>query len=185
MSPPDFTYTSQPMRVVFGAGSIRRVADEVELLGAKKAIVLSTPDQRQSAQQVAELLGSAAVGIFDRAVMHVPMETVSAARDFAGRLEAECAVAIGGGSTIGLAKALALSSSLKIVAIPTTYAGSEMTPIYGLTQDRVKKTGSDVRVLPRTVLYDPELTFTLPLELSIASGMNAIAHSVEGLYSRD
>ena len=117
--------------------------------------------------------------------MHVPIETVREARDEARRLGADCAIAIGGGSTTGLGKAIALDAGLPIVCIPTTYAGSEMTPIYGITEAGLKKTGKDPRVLPRTVIYDPELTLALPVATSITSGMNAIAHSAEGLYSQD
>ncbi|WP_143684940.1 iron-containing alcohol dehydrogenase, partial [Variovorax sp. KK3] len=98
---------------------------------------------------------------------------------------ADCAVAIGGGSTTGLGKAIALDSGLPILAIPTTYAGSEMTPIYGLTEAGLKKTGKDPRVLPRTVIYDPELSRSLPVGLSVTSGINAIAHAAEGLYAKD
>src|SRR5262245_46799074 len=117
--------------------------------------------------------------------MHVPIETARAARAEARRLDADCAVAVGGGSTTGLGKAIALESALPIVAIPTTYAGSEMTPIYGITEGGLKKTGRDARVLPRTVIYDPMLTVGLPPALSATSGMNAIAHAVEGLYAQD
>jgi alcohol dehydrogenase class IV len=117
--------------------------------------------------------------------MHVPIETAREARAVAQRLDADCAVAIGGGSTTGLGKAIALESGLPIVCIPTTYAGSEMTPIYGITEGGLKKTGSDRRVLPRTVVYDPELTLSLPVALSVTSGINAIAHAAEGLYAPD
>jgi maleylacetate reductase len=129
------------------------------------------------------LLGDRAAGIFDRAVMHVPIETAREAREVARQLGADCAVAIGGGSTTGLGKAIALDSGLPILAIPTTYAGSEMTPIYGITEAGLKKTGKDFKVLPKSVLYDPELTLTLPVGLSVTSGINAIAHAAEGLYS--
>jgi len=118
-------------------------------------------------------------------VMHVPIETAREARDEARRLGADCAVAIGGGSTVGLGKAIALDSGLPILAIPTTYAGSEMTPIFGITEAGLKKTGRDARVLPRTVIYDPELTLTLPVVMSVTSGLNAIAHAAEGLYAQD
>lgn len=117
--------------------------------------------------------------------MHVPIETLRAAKTEIKRLAADCAVSIGGGSTIGLAKAIALEVSLPILAIPTTYAGSEVTPIYGITEGGVKKTGRDARVLPRTVIYDPALTLGLPVGLSATSGINAIAHAVEGLYAQD
>lgn len=180
-----FVYTAQPARVVFGAGSLSQLAKEIDALGARKALVLSTPEQRASAERVADLLGPRAAGVFDRAVMHVPIETAREARELARKLGADCAVAIGGGSTTGLGKAIALDSGLPILAIPTTYAGSEMTPIYGITEAGLKKTGRDLRVLPRTVIYDPELTLSLPVALSVTSGINAIAHAAEGLYSVD
>jgi alcohol dehydrogenase class IV len=180
-----FTYNGQPGRVVFGAGALSRLGAEIEALGAKRALVLSTPEQRASAERVASMLGAKAAGVFDRAVMHVPIETAREAREVARKLGADCAVAVGGGSTTGLGKAIALDSGLPILAIPTTYAGSEMTPIYGITEAGLKKTGKDARVLPRTVIYDPELTLTLPVGLSVTSGMNAIAHAAEGLYSVD
>ena len=170
---------------MFGAGSLAQLPAEIERLGARRALVLSTPEQRASGEQVAAMLGARAAGVFARAVMHVPIETARAAREEARRLDADCAVAVGGGSTTGLGKAIALDSGLPIVAVPTTYAGSEMTPIYGLTEGGQKKTGRDVRVLPKTVIYDPELTMTLPLALSITSGVNAIAHAAEGLYTPD
>jgi maleylacetate reductase len=117
--------------------------------------------------------------------MHVPIETAREAREEAKRLGADCAVAIGGGSTTGLGKAIALDSGLPIIAIPTTYAGSEMTPVYGLTEGGIKKTGRDARVMPKTVIYDPALTLTLPIGLSVTSAINAIAHAVEGFYVQD
>jgi alcohol dehydrogenase class IV len=180
-----FTYTSAPARVVFGPGALAQLGAEIDALGASKALVLSTPEQRASAERVADLLGARAAGVFDRAVMHVPIETAREARDAARRLGADCAVAIGGGSTTGLGKAIALDSGLPILAIPTTYAGSEMTPIYGITEGGLKKTGKDARVLPRTVIYDPELTLGLPVGMSVTSGINAIAHAAEGLYAAD
>jgi alcohol dehydrogenase class IV len=180
-----FTWNGQPGRVVFGAGALARLGAEIEALGARRALVLSTPEQRAAAERVAGMLGERAAGIFDRAAMHVPMEVAREARERARALGADCAVAVGGGSTTGLGKAIALDSGLPILAIPTTYAGSEMTPIYGITEGGLKKTGRDARVLPRTVIYDPELTLTLPVALSVTSGINAIAHAAEGLYSLD
>ena len=179
----NFVYIGRPARVIFGAGSLQQLGAEIELLGARKALVLSTPEQRASAERVAQLLGARAAGVFDRAVMHVPIETAREAREVAARLGADCAVAIGGGSTVGLGKAIALDSGLPILAIPTTYAGSEMTSIFGITEGGMKKTGRNDKVLPRTVIYDPELTMTLPVTMSVTSGMNAIAHAAEGFYS--
>jgi maleylacetate reductase len=180
-----FTYTSQPQRVVFGAGTLRQLGAEIDLLGARRVLVLSTPGQREEAERVAAILGTRVVGIFDRAAMHVPIEVANEARAVARRLGADCAIAIGGGSTIGLGKAIAMASSLPILAIPTTYAGSEMTPIYGITEGGLEKTGRDIRVLPRTVIYDPELSYSLPLAISVTTGINAIAHAAEGLYATD
>jgi alcohol dehydrogenase class IV len=180
-----FVYNGQPSRVVFGAGALDQLGDEIERLGAKRALVLSTPEQRASAEQIAARLGTRAAGVYDKAVMHVPIETAEAARAVARQLDADCCVAVGGGSTIGLGKAIALTSALPILAIPTTFAGSEMTPIYGITAQGQKKTGRDPRVLPKTVLYDPTLLRTLPAKIAGPSGMNAIAHCVEALYAQD
>ena len=180
-----FVYTAQPSRVVFGRGSLGRLADEVKAVGAQKALVLCTPEQRKQAQVAADLLGPLSVGIYDGAQMHVPIESARKAREYSRSFGADCMVAIGGGSTIGLGKAIALESTVPIIAVPTTYAGSEMTPIYGITEDNVKKTGRDLRVLPKTVLYDPDLSATLPVRMSMVSGMNAIAHAAEGLYAKD
>lgn len=181
----EFVYSSPAYRVVFGAGSLRHLVREIDQLGARRALVLSTPQQRDSAERVAALIGERCAGIFDQAVMHVPIETARQARELARQLNADCAIAIGGGSTTGLGKAIALESSLPILAVPTTYAGSEMTPIYGITEAGLKKTGRDMRVLPKTVIYDPELTVGLPAALSVTSGINAIAHAAEGLYAQD
>ncbi len=180
-----FTYQAHPARVIFGAGALSQLPAEIERLGARRALVLCTPEQVDAAERVAGLLGDRAAGIFAKAVMHVPAETARQAREEARRLGADCAVAIGGGSTTGLGKAIALDSGLPILAIPTTYAGSEMTPIYGITEGGVKKTGRDTRVLPKTVIYDPELTLMLPLAMTVTSAINAIAHAAEGLYAHD
>ncbi len=180
----NFVYDMLPARVIFGVGSLDRLPEEIDRLGAKRALVLSTPEQRDQGADLARRLGERAVGVFDRAVMHVPLEIAQAARE-AARLGADCCVSIGGGSTTGLAKAIALVSSLPILSVPTTYAGSEMTPIWGLTEGGVKKTGRDPRVLPKTVIYDPALTLSIPTQLTVTSGMNAVAHCVEALYAKD
>ena len=138
----DFTYEAAPARVIFGVGSVERVAQEAERLGATRALVLSTPGGRARAEAVAARLGPRAAGVFAGAVMHVPLETAEAARGEARRLRADCCVAVGGGSTIGLAKAVALALDLPILAVPTTYAGSEMTPIWGLTAGGARRRGA-------------------------------------------
>jgi alcohol dehydrogenase class IV len=180
-----FVFNGQPSRVVFGVGALDQLGAEIERLGARRALVLSTPEQQGCAEEVSARLGARSGGVYAKAVMHVPIETAEAARAVARELQVDCCVAIGGGSTIGLGKAIALTSDLPILAIPTTFAGSEMTPIYGITAQGQKKTGREARVLPKTVVYDPNLLRTLPAKIAGPSGMNAIAHCVEALYAQD
>ncbi len=180
-----FTYEALPNRVLFGIGRLSEVKQEVEQLGGQRALVLSTPQQTALAQRVADLLGDMCVGLHDQAVMHVPYETVQVALEQVRNLNVDVLVAPGGGSTIGLAKGLALETELPILAIPTTYAGSEMTPIWGLTKDGLKTTGKTPIVKPKSVIYDPELVMTLPPAFSATSGMNAMAHAVEALYAQN
>jgi maleylacetate reductase len=178
-----FVYDALSARVVFGSGSISLLAAEVERLGAKRVLLLSTPGRAQMVRSLAKDLSVA--GVFDRAVMHTPMEAVEQARELAVSVNADCCVALGGGSTIGFGKAIALSSALPVVAVPTTYSGSEMTTLWGISEGGAKKTGRDPKVLPKAVIYDPELTLDLPAAVSAASGMNAIAHCAEALYAHD
>ncbi|MBI3373649.1 MAG: maleylacetate reductase [Betaproteobacteria bacterium] len=180
-----FVYNAFPVRVVFGTGSVARLPEELDRLGAKRALILSTPGRSASAKKVAASLGARVAGFFDRAQMHTPLEVAEDARRVAKELGADACVTVGGGSTIGLGKAIALTSSLPVLAVPTTYSGSEMTPIYGLLEGGMKRTGRDARVLPKTVIYDPELLLGLPAANSAASGMNAMAHCVEALYAHD
>ncbi|MGU7784293.1 maleylacetate reductase [Burkholderia sp. PU8-34] len=178
-----FTYAPLPGRVVFGAGSLDQLSREFNELGASRALLICTPEQSDLAQSVASRLSSQCAGLFPKAVMHVPIDVAREAREYASHVGADCIVAIGGGSTIGLGKAIALESSIPILAVPTTYAGSEMTPIYGITENGEKKTGRSLKVLPRSVIYDPLLTLTLPVRMTATSGINAIAHCVEALYA--
>jgi maleylacetate reductase len=180
-----FVYETQPVRVIFGAGSLAQLPAEVARLGATRALLLASSSQREPAEQAAALLGRLVAGVHMGAVMHVPVEVAQAARAEAARLGADVYVAIGGGSTIGLAKAIALDTGLPIIAVPTTYAGSEMTPVWGLTENGAKRTGRDERVRPRAVLFDPALTLGLPPAVAGPSGMNALAHCVEALYAPD
>lgn len=181
----DFVYTGHPARVIFSAGSIDRLPQEVERLDLKRVLVLATPRQHALAQGVADRIGERAAGIFASATMHTPVAITEQALAVVVDLAADGIVAIGGGSTVGLGKALALRTDLPQIAIPTTYAGSEMTPILGETKDGVKVTQSTPKVLPETVIYDVELTLGLPPMVSATSGINAIAHAVEALYARD
>ncbi|WEJ74275.1 maleylacetate reductase [Pseudomonas sp. PSE14] len=185
MSIQAFLHDEPASRVIFGRGSREQVTTELEALGAHRALVLTTPDQTALGDRIAVLLGERSAGVYGGAVMHVPLDAARKAIEVAREIGADACVAVGGGSTIGLAKAIALESSLPILALPTTYAGSEMTPLYGITVDGEKKTGRDWKVAPRTVIYDPELSVGLPLAISISSGMNAIAHAAEGLYAHN
>lgn len=183
--PRNFTYQALPMRVVMGPGVLSQLTDEIDRAGLKRVLVLCSPSQQALGEAVAQLIGDRAAGVHPHARMHVPVESAAAARDRAAELGADGCVAVGGGSAIGLGKAIALETGLKIIAVPTTYAGSEMTSVWGLTEHGRKRTGKDPRVLPVSVLYDPELTLRLPAAVSGASGMNAIAHAVEALYAPD
>jgi maleylacetate reductase len=180
-----FAYTALPMRVRFGAGELARLPDEVASLGLGRVLVLCGPRQEAVGEQVAAALGDRSAGVLAQARMHVPVEVAERARAVAAELGADGCVAVGGGSAIGLGKAIALAHGMPVVAVPTTYAGSEMTPTWGLTEGGVKRTGRDRRVLPVSVVYDPELTVSLPAAASAASGLNAIAHAAEGLYAPD
>lgn len=181
----EFFYEASPMRVHFGSGSRAKLADEVGELGLSKALILATDYQVPLAREISKILGPRSVGVWAGAKMHVPIESASAAGQAAVDAGADCCVVVGGGSTVGLGKAVALKYGTPIIALPTTYAGSEMTPVWGLTADGVKTTGRDRKVLPVSVIYDPELTVSLPVPLSIASAFNAIAHAVEALYAPD
>ena len=180
-----FVFDAMPSRVLFAENAIEHLPREIEQLGARRALVLSTPQQEALATDISRRLGQRSVGVYPHAVMHVPIEVARKAHDEAVRLGADCAVAVGGGSTVGLGKAIALESGLPILAIPTTYAGSEMTSIYGLTEAGMKKTGRNRRLLPKVVIYDPLLTIDLPVAMSINSGFNAIAHAAEALYAEN
>lgn len=180
-----FTFDTPAYRVIFGTGSLASLPDEVKRLGAQRALVVSTPAEIRFAEDAAARLGAAAAGMFTEAVMHHPIEVVHKARERAREVTADCYVTIGGGTTTGTGKLIALETGMPVIAIPTTYAGSEMTPIYGVTEAGVKRTGRDRKVLPRTVIYDPTLTVSLPPQVSGPSGMNAMAHCVEALYAHD
>jgi maleylacetate reductase len=173
------------MRVSFGPGRCDDVAGELDHLGLSRVLVLCTPSQGETVDRIVDGLGDRCVGVFPGAVMHVPADVADEACRVAADLGADGCVAVGGGSSVGLGKAIALRQGLPVVAVPTTYAGSEMTSVWGLTENGIKRTGKDPAVLPRSVVYDPELTLTLPAGLSVTSGFNALAHAAEGLYAHD
>lgn len=180
-----FVYEAQPARVVFGAGTLAQLPAELERLSLRRVLVLSTPQQTTAAHDLAGKLGDRAAGVFGEATMHTPLAVTERAMQAIAETRADGVVAIGGGSTIGLGKAIALRTDLPQIVVPTTYAGSEMTPILGETRDGVKTTQKSPKILPEVVVYDVDLTLSLPIGLSAVSGMNAIAHAVEALYAKE
>lgn len=183
MSP--FEYQGSSAHILFGSGSRRRVGDAISELNCKRALVLSTPQQAQGARALADALGNNVAGLFTRAAMHTPVEITEQALEAMRSCDADCTVAFGGASTTGLGKAIAYRLDTPQIAIPTTYAGSEVTPILGQTAEGRKETVRNASILPEIVIYDPELTLGLPVSMSVASGFNAMAHAAEALYARD
>lgn len=179
-----FTYVANPARVVFGAGRLAELGAELDRLAVRRTLLLSTPEQAGLAEAVAGQLGNQAGGIYSGATMHTPTDVTADAMAQLQALGCDGLVALGGGSTIGPGKALALRTDVPQVAVLTTYAGSEMTPILGETEGGRKTTQRTPKVLPETVIYDVELTLSLPPGLSVTSGVNALAHAVEVLYAR-
>ena len=180
-----FVYNASPARVVVGSGTLARLPEEVDRLGLSRVLVLATPQQAVEAEALASRLGGRAAGTFAEAAMHTPVDVTDRAIAAMARKNIDGLVAVGGGSTTGLAKAIALRTDLPQIVAPTTYAGSEMTPILGETKDGRKATLTSAKVLPEVVIYDVDLTLTLPPLMSATSGMNAIAHAVEAFYARE
>lgn len=177
-----FDHDTLAQRVRFGSGqAAQSLAAEVEEHGWTRAMVIAAPSEAAVARQVTDGLP---VSLFhDEVVMHVPVAVAERARRAADEHRVDVLISVGGGSTTGLAKAVALTSGLPVIAVPTTYAGSEATHVWGLTEDSTKTTGVDARVLPRTIVYDASLMVSLPIDLSVASGLNAVAHCVDSMWS--
>lgn len=182
---PEFRSKTAAVRVSFGVGAHRNVADEIRALGCSRAIVLSTPQQSETALAFTEEIGELAAGVFTRAAMHTPIEVTEEAVRHVAETRADCLVAVGGGSTTGLGKAIALRTDLPQIVVPTTYAGSEATPILGQTEDGRKTTLTDPKVQPEVIIYDAELVCTLPVPMTVTSSLNAMAHAAEALYARE
>lgn len=172
-------------RVVFGQGTLEQTGTEVEALGGTRAMLIAGAHATDARSQLVDALDSTLVGVFDEVVEHVPVDVARRAIERAGSLGADLIIALGGGSAIGTAKAVALTTGTPVLAIPTTFAGSEMTSIWGMTEHGAKRTGRDAKVRPRTVIYDTDLVRSLPQRLASLSGMNALAHCVEAVYSPD
>src|SRR6202162_5263215 len=180
-----FTYDAPQYRVVFGSGTLARLGEEADRLGIRHALILTTRRQRSEGERIGRQLGSRFAAAFANAEMHTPVEVTEAAIQVVDTNDIDGLIAIGGGSTVGLSKALSARTGLPQIAVPTTYAGSEMTPILGETRGGIKTTRRSRDLVPDTVIYDVDLTLGLPPDLSASSGMNAIAHAVEALYAPD
>jgi maleylacetate reductase len=178
-----FTYIGQPSRIVFGSGTVGAVGDEVSRLGADRVLLLAGPRLESLAAVLTAQLGSRVAARFDGAAMHTPLDVTTRAMEMAEAADIDCVVAIGGGSATGLSKALAVRGGYDQIIVPTTYAGSEVTPVLGETVDGVKTTRSSPAILPETVIYDVDLSLDLPAAITLTSSINALAHAVEALYS--
>jgi maleylacetate reductase len=181
--PAPFARISLPGRVVFGDGALAQLAGELDQRGLKRAMLIVGNGDGQLADQGAAVLGDRVQRHWDGARQHVPLELADRAGAGATAAGADVLVTIGGGSTTGLGKAVAVATGLPLAVVPTTYAGSEMTPIYGLTSDGNKETARDARALPSIVVYDPRLLATLSPAVVGPSGLNALAHCAEALWA--
>lgn len=180
--PPHFTYTAAPARVLFGTGRVADLAAELDSLGITRALVACTPSGEARYRAIIDALGARCVAVFPRAEPHCPEETALAAIEAFKASGADGVVTIGGGSTIGLGKVIAARCQAKFMAVPTTFSGSEMTALYGMKIGREKRTWNDPAARARTVIYDPDLTRSLPKHETATTGMNSLAHCVEALY---
>lgn len=179
------TSVAHSPKVVFARGALSQIGSEVAALNKKRILLISDESASAHAKRLSGELGSLVVQSVDHVVMHVPDEFSAPIVASAQKNEIDLVISIGGGSSTGLGKIVALDAQINLMAVPTTYAGSEMTTIWGRTRNNQKLTGRDIAVLPKTTIYDPELTYSLPLSISVNSGMNAIAHAVEALYASD
>lgn len=178
----NFTHTTMGQRVLFGAGNAAdHLNAEVNRLGASRVMLIASSRQQQLAQDLRDRVN--VVEHWAEVRQHVPAGAAVAATNAAEDSHADAIISIGGGSATGLAKAVALATGIPVIAAPTTYSGSEATTMWGITTDGLKQTGTDVRVLPVAVIYDAELSASLPVEFSVASGLNAMAHCVESLWA--
>ena len=177
-----FLHDNLPQRVCFGSGeAAAHLATEIGNLRATRVMVIAAEPEMDMAVDITKDLPVALR--HDEVVMHVPVEVAERAREAARRVGADVLVSVGGGSTTGLAKAIAMTTGLPIIAVPTTYAGSEATTVWGLTEGSQKTTGTDPRVLPKVIVYDASLTLTLPVPMSVASGLNALAHCIDSMWA--
>ncbi len=180
-----FETETAAVRVRFEPGVRHQLVEEVKRLGCSRALVLSTPPQADVAMTTAETLCKLVAGVFTKAAMHTPVEVTNEAVAHAKSINADCIIAVGGGSTTGLGKAIAYRTDLPQIVVPTTYAGSEATAILGQTEQGVKTTVTDAKIQPEVILYDAELVTSLPSDMTVTSALNAMAHAAEALYAQN
>ena len=178
-----FEFVGLPSRAIFGAGKIATLKEEIEALGAKRALFCCSPGRTETVEKLAASLGSLSVGISDRALPFSPIEAVLEGRSTARDLGADCLVSYGGGNAVGFAKTIALELGIPIIAIPTTLSGSETTALQGIIKDGKRVQNASPRMQARTLIYDPELTAGVPLSVLIPSGMNSMAHAVGAMVA--
>lgn len=179
----NFTYEQRAQRIIFGWGRLADIEDEADHLSARRIFMISERSTKPVADEIRQRLGDRIAGKIPEVRPHVPKEDVDAVGKQADAAGSDLVLTVGGGSATGLGKAIVLERAVPLMTVATTYAGSEVTPIYGITEAGRKRTGSDERVLPKTVIYDAQLTIPLSKRVTATSGMNAIAHCVEGLYA--
>ncbi|QRP48857.1 maleylacetate reductase [Amycolatopsis sp. FDAARGOS 1241] len=179
----EFEYVGLPYRIVFGRGLLARVNAEVARLRRSRVLLLTGGGLAELGDRVENLLGPLCAARFDGAALHTPVSVTEEALRHLRASDADCVVAVGGGSTTGLSKALAARTGVDQIILPTTYAGSEVTPVLGETAGGKKTTRSTPSVLPETVIYDVELSRGLPVPIAVTSAVNALAHAIEALYS--
>lgn len=202
-----FHYTFFAQEVVFGPGSVAQLGELAERFGWRR-MMLCTTERFRSRGRVAPIeaiLGERLVVTYEHVEPHVPEGVVVEATALAAEHAVDAVIGLGGGSAVGTAKAVSMALEelrtghparaaapidqplIPVIAIPTTYAGSEMTPVYGVTRhsdglDR-KVTVSDPKIAPKLVIYDSLLTLDLPARVTAGAGINAVAHCIEALYS--
>jgi maleylacetate reductase len=179
---PGGVHNATPPRVVFGPGTVAGLREEVERLGAGRALVVTTPGRTPLGKRIAADIGDLCVGLLPEAVTQVPVEVTGRSWEKAAGMGTDCLVAVGGGAATGLCKGIAYESGLPIIAVPTTYSGSEMTGFCGMTIDGVKRMHESIAMRPSTVIYDAELSRRLPVQVSAGSALNALAHCVDAVY---
>jgi maleylacetate reductase len=180
-----FTYQSDPIRIVFGAGAVAALRDEADLHKISRLVVLCSPSRADVARRVTASVAERCAALCDASAPNMPREAFDRVVADIERHRADGFVVIGGGSPIGLAKAAAVATKLPYIAIVTTYSGSEMAPRWRIGIADKQESGDSRTALPATAIYDPELALDLPVRMTAASGMNAMAHAVESLYGPD